>query len=161
MGGRQVRTDPVFGHVFDHFAIEYEYPGGVTVHSAARQIDGCQSRVEEVFVGTKGTCVTSSGRARIDGDRPWRFDGDNPNPYVEEHRALMAAITGGPYSNEGRRVAESTLTAIMGRMAAYTGKVVTWEEAMASPLDLRPRAYEFGSMPVDPVPMPMPMPGRV
>src|SRR6185436_7851544 len=136
MGGRQTRTSPEYGHVFDHFAVEYEYPNGVIVNSYSRQMVGCASRVEECFRGTQGTCVTSSGRAKIDGKNPWRFEGDNPNPYVEEQRALVEAITSGTPINEAKRVAESTLTAIMGRMAAYTGKAVTWDQAMNSTLDL-------------------------
>ncbi|MCW5767040.1 MAG: Gfo/Idh/MocA family oxidoreductase, partial [Phycisphaeraceae bacterium] len=77
MGGRQVRTDAAYGHIFDHFAVEYEYPGGVVVSSMCRQIDGCAGRVEEVVVGTQGVMVTASGRARIEGERPWRFEGEN------------------------------------------------------------------------------------
>ncbi|MBC7834457.1 MAG: Gfo/Idh/MocA family oxidoreductase, partial [Phycisphaerales bacterium] len=154
MGGRQVRTSPEYGHVFDHFAVEYEYPGGVNMMSMCRQIDGCAGRVEEVIVGTEGTCVTASGRAKIDGAKPWRFDGDQPDPYVQEHIDLIGAITTGRPVNEARQVAESTLTAIMGRMSAYTGKTVTWEQALESKLELGPGAYAFGSIAVDPVAVP-------
>lgn len=154
MGGRQVRTGPEYGHVFDHFAIEYEYPGGVTLQSQCRQIDGCHGRVDETFVGEKGTLQVSPSAARIDGAKPWKFEGDNPNPYVEEHKDLVRAITGGPYVNEGVRIAESTLTAIMGRMAAYTGKTVTWEQALNSKEDLSPPAYAWTSLPVPPVAVP-------
>lgn len=146
MGGRQVRTSPAYGHVFDHFGIEYEYPNGVTVQSYCRQIEGCTDRVEENIVGTEGSMITSSGRAAITGPKAWKFAGENPNPYVTEHRDLMAAITGGAYLNEGQRIAESTMVAIMGRMAAYTGKVVTWEQAMNSKLNLAPEKYELGPL---------------
>lgn len=154
MGGRQVRTDPAYGHIFDHFAIELEYPGGVSVTSMCRQIDGCAGRVEEVLVGTEGMCVTSSGRARIEGKNPWRFEGENPDPYTQEHVDLIAAIGSGRPLNEARNVAEATMTAVMSRMSAYTGKAVTWEQAMASKLDLTPPAYEFGAMPVPEVAVP-------
>jgi predicted dehydrogenase len=154
MGGRQVRTDPAYGHVFDHFAIEYEYPGGVTVQSFCRQIEGTTDRVEEVFIGTDGTLTTSPGRGSLTGSKSWKFSGPNPNPYVQEHRDLLAAITGGAYLNEGQRIAESTMVAVMGRMAAYTGKVVTWEQAMNSKLDLSPAKYELGPIPVPPVAVP-------
>jgi myo-inositol 2-dehydrogenase / D-chiro-inositol 1-dehydrogenase len=146
MGGRQVRTSPSYGHVFDHFAVEYEYANGVILNSQCRQIDGCASRVEEVFQGTDGVCVTSSGRAKIDGSKAWTFAGDNPNPYVQEHVDLLKAITNHQPVNEARTVAESTLTAIMGRMAAYTGKTVTWEQALNSKLDLSQQAYEMGDL---------------
>jgi predicted dehydrogenase len=154
LGGRQVRTSPDYGHIFDHFAIEYEYPGGERMFSQCRQIDGCANRVEEVIYGTGGVASSSSGRARIEGANAWKFDGENPDPYVQEHVNLVAGMQGGPYINEGRQVAESTLTAIMGRLAAYTGKVVTWEQALNLNLDLTPASYEMGPLPVAEVAMP-------
>ena len=155
LGGRQVRTDPNYGHIFDHFAVEYEYPGHVLVTSTCRQIDGCAGRVEEALYGTDGFMVTRPGHAVIEGENRWRFEGVNPtNPYVQEHRDLIRSITGGPRLNEARNVAESTLTAIMGRMSTYTGREVTWEQAMSSTLDLSPPAYEFGDLPVPPVAVP-------
>ena len=154
MGGRQVRTDPAYGHIFDHFAVEFEYPSGVVANSYCRQIAKCSSRVEEVICGTKGVCTMASGRARIEGATAWTFRGENPNPYVEEHKALFAAIAHRESINEAHRVAESTLTAIMGRMAAYTGQEMTWDQALNSKLDLAPATYEFGPLPVAEVAMP-------
>ncbi len=154
MGGRQVRTDPAYGQIFDHFAIEYEYPNGVTAQSYCRQIEGTTDRVEEVFIGSEGTLLTAPGRGVLTGSKSWKFTGQNPNPYVQEHRDLLAAIQGGAYLNEGQRIAESTMVAVMGRMAAYTGKVVTWEQAMNSKLDLAPAKYEMGPLPVPPVAVP-------
>jgi predicted dehydrogenase len=154
MGGRQVRTDPAYGHVFDHFAVEYEYEGGVVAHSYCRQIDGCAGRVEEVVEGTLGRATSTSGRARIEGEKAWVFEGENGNPYVHEHVDLVNAILNETPVNEGVRIAESTLTAIMGRMSAYTGRTVTWEQALNSSLDLSPPAYAFGTLPVPPVPTP-------
>ncbi len=154
LGGRQSRTGAEYGHVFDHFAVEYEHADGVVVQSFCRQIDGTPSRVEEVIVGTEGVMLTSSGRAEIRGKNPWKFTGENPNPYVEEHRDLVAAITSGQPLNEAKRIAESTLSAIMGRMSAYTGKDVTWRQAMESKLDLAPPSYAFGDLPVPPVAIP-------
>ncbi len=154
MGGRQCRTSSAFGHVNDHFAVEYEYPGGQTLHSFSRQIDGCDSRVEEIVHGTDGVMTTSSGRAQISGSNAWKFSGIHNNPYVQEHVALVNAITSGKPINEAQNVAESTMTAVMGRMAAYTGKTVTWDMMMASSLDLMPPSLEFGPMPVHAVAMP-------
>jgi len=155
MGGRQVRTGSEYGNIFDHFAVEYEYPGGVRVLSMCRQIDGCAGRVDERLTGTKGSAIAWPGRSQIQGAGAWEFTGDNPNPYMVEHTNLIASVRGsGAYLNEGVRVAESTLTAIMGRMSAYTGQEVTWEQAMGSALDLTPPAYEFGSLEVGPVPTP-------
>jgi predicted dehydrogenase len=155
MGGRQVRTDPDYGCIYDHFAIEYEYPGGVHLMSMCRQIDRCANRVEEVIRGTEGRAVLRPNYAVIDGSSPWRFDADDGNAYVAEQRDLVASITKeGPHYNEARTVALSTLTAIMGRMSAYTGQEITWEQIMSSELDLSPPAYEFTDLPVPPVAMP-------
>lgn len=147
VGGRQTRTAARYGHGFDHFAIDYEYPGGVHAMSMCRQADGCDGRVEEIVQGTQGRSVTSSGRARFEGGPDWSFTGENPNPYVVEHQNLQASIRGErPRLNEGRRIAESSLTAIMGRMSAYSGKTITWEEAMQADLDLSPKDYAFGEL---------------
>jgi len=146
VGGRQVRTHEHYGHVFDHFGVEYEYPDGVFVLSMCRQTDGCAGRVEEAVHGTEGWMKLRPGFAESRGRFAWRFEGDNPNPYVQEHRDLIDSIAGGARWNEARQVAESTLTAIMGRMSCYTGQSVTWEQAMGSSLDLSPERYAFGDI---------------
>ncbi len=152
MGGRQVRTGPEYGNIFDHFAVEFEYPNGVRVMSMCRQTNGCAERVEEKIVGTKGWAY---GYGRIGGANPWKFEADERNPYVVEHADLIAAIRSGKPLNEGRRVAESTMCAVMGRMSAYTGRAISWDWAMnASKLDLSPARYEFGPNPVDPPAVP-------
>ncbi|MCA9279050.1 MAG: Gfo/Idh/MocA family oxidoreductase [Phycisphaeraceae bacterium] len=155
MGGRQVRTEDKYGNIFDHFAIEYEYADGSSLMSMCRQIDGCAGRVEEVLRGSKGTSVSRPGFAVLNGANEWRFSEKNGNPYDDEHHDLIASITGeGSYLNEAKRVAESTLTAIMGRMSTYTGKQVTWEQAMKSELNLAPDTYSFSDLKTDPVPTP-------
>lgn len=155
MGGRQVRTQEKYGDIFDHFAIEYEYADGRRCLSFCRQQDGTDGRVEESIFGTRGTLTTRPGHAVIDGGTPWRFAGDNGNPYVHEHVNLLRSVRGdGPYLNEAKRVAESTLTAIMGRMSAYTGKTVTWAQAMNSGLDIVPDEFAFGDLPSPEVPVP-------
>jgi predicted dehydrogenase len=154
MGGRQSRIDPMYGYVYDHFCIEYEYPGGVKVINQCRQIDGCDTRVTEIFTGTKGTAQPDKGPVT---DKRTKLPSLAVG-YVQEHIDLIKSIEEGEPLNEGRQVAESTLTAIMGRMSAYTGKVVTWEQAMNSKEDLFPKELAFGPMPVPPVPMPGKMP---
>ncbi|MGH6914521.1 MAG: Gfo/Idh/MocA family protein, partial [Geminicoccales bacterium] len=153
VGGRQARTDPAYGHIYDHFAIEFEYPGGVRVHSMCRQIDGTATRTAERLVGTRGT---SDAHRVIEGAAPWSRDRGTPvpNPYVQEHADLIASIRSGKPLNEGRQVAESTLTAIMGREAAYTGQEIIWDELLAAQQDLVPRDLQFGSMAVGPVAIP-------
>lgn len=152
MGGRQVRTGAEYGNIFDHFAVEYEYPGGVTMTSMCRQIDGCASRVDELVTGSSG--VAKFGAGVIEGAQPFRFTGDDVNPYVEEHKHLIEAIRGGPYLNEARNVAESTLTAIMGRISAYTGQEVTWDKVLNAKLDLSPASYSMGPVEVPAVAVP-------
>jgi predicted dehydrogenase len=155
VGGRQVRTAPEFGHVFDHFAVHYEYPDGRFVASCCRQIDGCSGRVEEVIYGSEGHAILAPGRAEILGPRPWRWEGEQENPYVAELRALLDAITGdGPPIHEGEQVALSTMMAVMGRMSAYTGRSLTWDKAMASTLDLTPATLELGPTPTPEVAIP-------
>jgi len=162
VGGRQARTDPKYGNVYDHFSVEFEYPGGVRVLSMCRQIEGSSTRVSERIVGTKGTAYTDGhGNAEITftrGRRTWKYEphkDSEQNPYVLEHRDLIASIRSAKPLNEGRQVAESTLAAIMGRMSAYTGRELSWDWALnASQLDLTPPAYTFGDLPVEPVPIP-------
>ncbi|HEY3220407.1 MAG TPA: Gfo/Idh/MocA family oxidoreductase [Gemmatimonadales bacterium] len=153
VGGRQWRTDPAYGHIYDHFAVDFEYPNGVHIMSMARQIDGTAHNVSERFVGTRGT---TNANSVIEGAAPWRFEASTakPNPYVVEHADLIASIRAGKPLNEGRQVAESTLTAIMGREAAYTGQVIAWDELLAAEMDLVPPEISFGAMPVAPVAMP-------
>jgi len=152
MGGREVRKAPEYGNIYDHFAVEFEYPNGVRVASYCRQTEGCADRVEERIIGTKGTAF---GYGEIKGEKPWTFEGPEPDPYVQEHADLVASIRAGTPLNEGRRIAESTMCAIIGRMSAYTGRAISWDWAMnTSKLDLSPARYEFGPNPVDPVAVP-------
>jgi len=152
MGGRQARTGPEFGNIYDHFAVEYEYPNGVRVMSMCRQTEGAAERVEERLVGTKGVAF---GYGEIKSATPWKFEGEETNPYVQEHADLIASIRSGKSLNEGRRVAESTMCAIIGRMSAYTGRAINWDWAInSSQLDLTPKNFEFGPNPVDPVAVP-------
>jgi predicted dehydrogenase len=156
-GGRQVRTGEKFGNVYDHFTIDYEYPGGVHVMSMCRQMANVANHVGAYFEGTKGSAAVYAAKIKGIGGAPdWAFDGEISigKAYVQEHADLIKSIRAGQPVNEARRIAETTLTAIMGREAAYTGKVVTWDEMTKSDLDLSPEKYEMGDNPVRPVPMP-------
>jgi predicted dehydrogenase len=150
VGGRQVRVDPGYGHIFDHFALELEYPNGGRILSMARQQDGTARFVGERFLGTKGR---SNGMDSITtGKSEWKYSGPKDiNPYEQEHADLIASIRAGKPLNEGRRVAESTLTAILAREAAYTGQEITWDEISSSDLDLSPERYAFTDLPIAPV----------
>ncbi|MBL8048285.1 MAG: Gfo/Idh/MocA family oxidoreductase [Chthonomonas sp.] len=152
LAGRQVRTGGDYGHVFDHFATEFVYANGVKMISMCRQIDGCDGRVSEHIVGSKG--ISNANTSIKAGKKAWRFEGDRPNPYVLEHVRLAKSIKADEGFNEGKQVAESTLTAIMGRMAGYSGKLITWDDAMKSDLKLMPDDMGFGSMPMPAVAIP-------
>jgi predicted dehydrogenase len=155
-GGRQVRVDPSYGHIFDHFMIELEYANGGTITSMCRQQPRTAGRNAETFTGTNGSAQTSGRTPWVRGANEWQWaqEGEAVNPYVQEHADLIASIRAGTPLNEGRQVAESTLTAILAREAAYTGQVITWDEIMASDLDLTPGPLEFGPLPFPPVPQP-------
>ncbi|HWE36757.1 MAG TPA: Gfo/Idh/MocA family oxidoreductase [Isosphaeraceae bacterium] len=153
MGGRQARTEPVYGNIYDHFAIEYTYPNDVSVLSMCRQIEGCANNVSEAVVGTEGSWQSGGYTFRGSKAGP-RIRGRETNPYVQEHIDLIKSIRDGKPLNELRQVAESTLTAIMGRMSAYTGQEVSWEDALNSKENLFPDKLAFGPIPVPPVAVP-------
>jgi myo-inositol 2-dehydrogenase / D-chiro-inositol 1-dehydrogenase len=155
MGGRAARVDPMFGNIFDHFSVEYEYANGARVLSMCRQTDGAAESVAERVVGAKGASYSDSTDAYIKGAKPFQNDTASPNPYVQEHVDLIASIRAGKPLNEGKQVAESTLTAIMGRMSAYTGRALSWDWVLnASKLDLTPPKMELTSLPALEVAMP-------
>ena len=153
LGGRQVRVGERHGHIFDHFAVEFEYPGGISMFSQCRQINGCQNIVGELIVGTQGRSNCKDRIEPKDGKR-WRFREREASPYKLEHEHLIASIRAGNPINEAQRVAESTLTGIIGREAVYSGKAVEWDAAMKSTTRLGPETYEFGPYPIPPVAMP-------
>jgi predicted dehydrogenase len=155
VGGRQARTAPEYGHIYDHFGLDYEYPNGVHMLSMCRQIAGTPGLVAESLVGTKGTLETQDGRRyEITGANPWKWSGEYTNPYQQEHTDLIESIRAGKPLNELKQVADSTLTAICGRQAAYTGKVITFDQYVASGEDLSPQKLTFGPMTTPPVPVP-------
>jgi predicted dehydrogenase len=165
LGGRQQRVEPQYGDSYDHFAVEYEYPNGLRIEYMGAQIDGMNGRCDQRLAGTKGSAYLDFGRARFEGGGPAEIAWDNHEPCLTAHADQIAAIRGGKHLNEGRQIAESSLTAIMGRMSAYTGRAMKWDWAMdSSKLNLTPAAYTFG----DPVtglgqvlPMPSPaIPGK-
>jgi myo-inositol 2-dehydrogenase/D-chiro-inositol 1-dehydrogenase len=155
VGGRQARTGAEYGHIFDHFGLDYEFEGGIHMLSMCRQQAGTPGLVAESLRGTKGQCDTQDGRRyEIAGPSAWKWTGEYTNPYQQEHTNLIASIRKGSPINELRQVADSTLAAIAGREAAYTGKVISIEQLMASPESIVPVKLEFGPIAVPPVPVP-------
>jgi myo-inositol 2-dehydrogenase/D-chiro-inositol 1-dehydrogenase len=155
VGGRQQRTGPEFGNIYDHFAIEFEYPGGIRVTSMCSQMDGTIKKVSERIIGTEGDAYTEEVLGRIEGANAYEYKGSDPSPYVKEHADLIESIREGEPLNEGKFAAESNMAAILGRTAAYTGSSVKWEWMMQrSQLDLAPANYELGPLPVAEVAIP-------
>ena len=150
MGGRQVRTGKDYGEIFDHHAVEYEYEDGSRMFSYCRHIPGCWSSVSEHAQGTKGKADISGALIHADGQSTWRYRGKKNNPYQTEHDDLFAAIRSGKPYNEAEYGAHSSMTAIMGRMATYSGKMVSWDEAINSDLNLAPERYAWDAMPPEP-----------
>jgi myo-inositol 2-dehydrogenase / D-chiro-inositol 1-dehydrogenase len=156
VGGRQQRTDPAYGHIFDHFGVDLEYPNDVHVLSLCRQIPNCHNDVSEHVQGTKGRASMSHKTWSLTvGKRVWTHDGSKDNdPYVQEHIDLIGSIRKGKPLNELKSATESNLAAIMARMAAYTGKRITWEQALNSKQVLVPAEIKFGKMEVAKVAIP-------
>jgi predicted dehydrogenase len=155
VGGRQVRTQEVYGHIFDHHAVVYEYKNGVKAFSMCRQQENTDNEIKDFLFGTKGVCDVMAHS--ITGANPWRHKPNRKDPddmYQNEHNELFASIRSGKPINDGERMAKSTLMAILGRMATYTGKVITWEQAMNSKEDLSPPKYEWCSLPTPEVARP-------
>jgi predicted dehydrogenase len=152
LGGRQSRTGAEFGHIFDHHAVIFEFTGGVKMFSFTRQQNGTQTDVNDYIIGTKGTC--SVQQHSIAGEKPWDYSGKKEDMYQNEHDELFASIRSGKPINNGDYMCQSTWIAIMGRMATYTGKTITWDMVLNSKEDLTPAKYEFGPMPLPPVAKP-------
>ncbi len=146
LGGRQVRTDPKYGDIFDHHAVVYEYANGVRLYSFCRQQGGCWSDTTDNFFGTKGRCNVLGGY-RITGENPWVCRVKSTSMYRNEHEALFSAIRSGNVINNGRYMAISSMLAVLGRMVNYTGQAMTWDQALNSTQDLSPAAYHWDADP--------------
>ena len=142
LGGRQARTAPEYGNIFDHFSVVYEYASGARGFHSCRQQAGCFSDNSDYIMGSDGVAHivrAFSGPFIIKGKADWRFHEDKASDmYQNEHDQFFASIRNGKLINDGIWMAHSTLLALMGRMAAYTGQAVTWEEAMNSQEKLVP-----------------------
>ena len=149
-GARQRRLT---GDQFDMFSVDYIYEGGIHLHSMCRQIDGCVSNVSERIQGTKGVWSSDGVITDLKGNELWRFDKEKTeeefqqnNPYVLEHVNLVNHIRDNKLICQAEETAISTMTAIMGRMSAYTGGQVTWDDVMGSDMNLVPEKPELKNM---------------
>ncbi len=146
-GGRQVRTAEKYGNIFDHHSVVYEYEDGSRLVSNTRQQGSCATGVNCIIQGTAGSADLSDKRVSIKNPTIWKYGEKKKNMYDVEHEHLFESIRKGDPINDGDYMCRSTLLAIMGRMATYTGQAITWEQAMNSQEDLTPEKYEWGAAP--------------
>jgi predicted dehydrogenase len=150
MGGRQALAGPEYGQIYDHFSVVYEYADGARLVSNCRQQPGCKTDLSVQVQGTRGRADLSERRKGLrirTGSNEWVYDGPENLMYQTEHDEMFAAIRSGKPINNGEYMAWSTLLAIMGRMAAYTGQQVTWPMALNSKEDLSPARYDWDATP--------------
>jgi predicted dehydrogenase len=152
-GGRQVRTGKEHGEIFDHHVITFTYADGSVIHSECRHFPGATNRVDETFQGTKGKVFLSAGNHGVmtdwKGNPIYNHSRENqPNPYQQEHDELWAAIVKGEYKfADAENAAKSTMTSIMGRYATYSGKALSWDEALNGTVDLFPDTLAWDALP--------------
>ena len=151
MGGREVRNGIDHGQIFDHHFVEFTYASGAVISSQCRHQTGTASRVDEVFQGSNGSVVTGKGEMTdLGGNIKYKYPNkrnEDPNPYQVEHDKLFQSIRNNEVINDVEYGAKSTMTAIMGRMATYTGKKITWDQAINSKEMLVPNNLTWNSTP--------------
>jgi myo-inositol 2-dehydrogenase / D-chiro-inositol 1-dehydrogenase len=142
VGGRVIPAEG--GNIYDHFEVNYIYPNGVRAFLANRQIEGCYNENSDYILGADGTCTIGRGPTpRIEGKTNWSWSGQKYDMYQREHDVLFASIRKSQPVNDGKRMATSTLLAMMGRMAAYTGQQITWDQALNSQEKLFPDQLDW------------------
>ena len=154
VGGRQIPNET--GNIYDHVEVNYLYPNGARAFVVHRQIVGCYNENADYIMGTKGVCTIGRGpNPRIEGENKWTFEGQKNDMYQFEHDMLFQSIRRGEPINDGDRMATSTLLAIMGRNAAYSGQQVTWDQILNSEERIFPATVDWkGALPVAPMPRP-------
>lgn len=154
-GGCEVYREPVYGNIFDHFSVCYEYEKGEQFQAHTRQCPGTDGNISGSFQGGKGRLFNAGRRSVLldwDGNELARFN-QQGSPFVQEHTNFVSSIRAGEPINEAKNVGESTLMSLMGQLSAYTGKKITFDYLMnESQLDLTPESYTVGSIPPTPVP---------
>ncbi|MCH7399924.1 Gfo/Idh/MocA family oxidoreductase [Belliella sp. DSM 107340] len=152
-GGRMIRTGKDHGEIFDHHSVTYTYEDGSVILGECRHFPGAHNRVDESFQGTKGRAYLSAGNKGLlwdaNGNQIYEHNGrGNKNPYQKEHDVLFEAIFNGEFKfSDAENAAKSTMTAIMGRYATYSGKTVLWEDAINSEIDLKPEKLAWDADP--------------
>lgn len=155
LAGRQTRVEEKWGNIFDHFSTVFEYANGVKVFSNCRQISGCSTETSDHVIGNKGAAQLMKHTVEPANGSKWAFTGNSVDMYNQEHNELFQAIRSGKPINQGEQMAYSTLLGIMGRMAGYTGRKITWEQALNSSENLMPAKIDLkAAMPFPPIAKP-------
>ena len=134
-GRRSASFGEVYGDMFDHHTVVYEYASGPRVYAVCRTEYGCYDNPGDIIMGTKGRCYLGS---RIEGETNWRFKGPDNNPYIDEQRALIEAVRSGKPINSGYHMARSTMSTVLGQLACYTGRALTYDEVATSDFQFDP-----------------------
>jgi len=146
-GGRQARTGPEYGNIYDHHSVIYEYPNNVKLFATCRQQSGTAGDISATIYGTKGIAHFSHRGSYMITDKRENFQGERDNIYQIEHDEFFASIRNEQPINNGEYMSKSTLMAVLGRMATYTGQKVTWQQAYDSQEELAPASYDWNAQP--------------
>ena len=163
MAGRSSSFGEIYGDMFDHHTVVYEYESGPRVYALCRTQKGCYGNSGDIIMGTKGKCELA--RCRIEGETNWRFAGKQNNPYEAEQKALIDAVRSGTPVNSGSYMANSTMVTVLGQLACYSGKATTWDEVADSDFRFGPTPDESNfdmkppTLPDDTGNYPLPRPG--
>lgn len=140
-GGRQERTAAKYGNIYDHFATSFEFEDGIRSFANTRQQKGTSGKNSVEVFGSTGTAYYEGNVHKITGENNWHYQGKENDMYQEEHNVFFDSIRHGKAINDGERAANSTMMAILQRMVGYSGKTITWEEAINSNKVLGPKEY--------------------
>jgi predicted dehydrogenase len=136
LAGRSTSFGEIYGDMFDHHTVVYEYGSGTRVYAMCQTRNGCYANSSDIVMGSKGVCHL--GACRIEGENKWTFPGPHNNPYDEEQRALIQSVREGKPINSGYHMANSTLVTVMGQLACYTGKPTNWDDVVKSEFQYEP-----------------------
>jgi predicted dehydrogenase len=163
LAGRSTGFGEVYGDMFDHHTVVYEFKSGVRLYGLCQTRVGCYGKWDDIIMGTKGVCYWSA--CRIEGETNWHFEGQRNNSSVEEQKILVGSIREGKPVNHGDTMIDSTYTGIMGQIACYTGKRVAWDQIMAADFEFEPKLadvtldMEPPTKPAESGNYPLPIPG--
>jgi predicted dehydrogenase len=142
-GGRQVRKEEKWGNIYDHFAIEYDYADGVKGYNFCRQQDGCSGRNSVEIIGSEGNAFLQGDVHKMTGKSEWKYNGEKSDMYQVQQNELFASIKNGKPINDGELMANSSMMGILGRMVAYSGQTITWDQAINSNQVLGPAVDQY------------------